>query len=68
MTAVAQDLALVENNRIFGGGGTQISGNTIYGGQIVGDKTLGRSYDFESEDYQKYLDATQARSMQNPLW
>lgn len=46
-------------------GGTQISGNTIYGGQIVSDKTLGRSYDFESEDYQKYLDAT-GRSMQNP--
>ena len=23
-------------------GGTQISGNTIYGGQIVSDKTLGR--------------------------
>jgi len=46
-------------------GGTQISGNTIYGGQIISDKTLGRSYDFESEDYQKYLDAT-GRSMQNP--
>ena len=47
------------------GGGTQISGNTIYGGQIISDKTLGRNYDFESEDYQKYLDAT-GRSMQNP--
>ena len=46
-------------------GGTQISGNTIYGGQIISDKTLGRNYDFESEDYQKYLDAT-GRSMQNP--
>ena len=46
-------------------GGTQISGNIIYGGQIISDKTLGRNYDFESEDYQKYLDAT-GRSMQNP--
>ena len=46
-------------------GGTNISGSTIYGGQIISDKTLGRSYDFESEDYQKYLDAT-GRSMQNP--
>lgn len=46
-------------------GGTQISGNTIYGGQIISDKTFGRNYDFESEGYQKYLDAT-GRSMQNP--
>lgn len=46
-------------------GGTSITGNVIKGGQIFGDKTLSRNYDFNSDTYQKYLKDT-GRSLQNP--
>ena len=48
------------------GGGTRISGNTIKGGRIISDTTLGRGdYDRNSDQYKNYLEQT-GRSLQNP--
>lgn len=48
------------------GGGTLIRGNTITGGRIISDTTLGRGdYDRNSQQYKDYLEST-GRSLQNP--
>lgn len=48
------------------GGGTRISGNTITGGRIISDTTIGRGdYDRNSQQYKDYLEQT-GRSLQNP--
>ena len=52
--------------RSLPGGGTEITGNTITGGRIISDTTIGRGdYDRNSQQYKDYLEQT-GRSLQNP--